>query len=87
MAKDGAKPATAGERGPTVSELRTIPLFHGFGDEELREIGDLFTRVETDPKTPLFDLHEPATTLYLLTAGEVTLDRPGDDHAATSFDA
>ena len=73
MGKDG------GESGPSASELRTIPLFHGFGAEELRAIGDLFTRVETDPNTPLFDIHEPATTLYLLTAGEVTLDRPGDD--------
>ncbi|MDB4955922.1 MAG: putative transcriptional regulator, Crp/Fnr family [Myxococcales bacterium] len=69
----------AGDRGPTGGELRTITLFHGFGDEELRDIGALFTRVEIDPKTPLFDLHEPATTFYLLTKGEVTLDRPGDD--------
>jgi CRP/FNR family cyclic AMP-dependent transcriptional regulator len=65
--------------GPSASELRTIPLFHGFGDEELRGIGELFSRIESDPKTPLFDVHEPATTLYLLTKGEVTLDRPGDD--------
>jgi CRP/FNR family cyclic AMP-dependent transcriptional regulator len=71
MGQDGAK--------PSASELRTIPLFHGFGDEELREIGDLFTRVEIDPNAPLFEIHEPATTFYLLTAGEVTLDRPGDD--------
>jgi CRP-like cAMP-binding protein len=65
--------------GPSASELRTIPLFHGFGDQELRGIGDLFARVDVDPKTPLFDVHEPATTFYLLTQGEVTLERPGDD--------
>ena len=65
--------------GPSVSELRTIPLFQGFADDELSAIGALFTRVEADPQKPLFDVHEPATTLYVMTAGEVVLDRPGDD--------
>src|SRR5256885_17227210 len=65
--------------GPSVSELRTIPLFQGFADDELRAIGALFTRVDVDPQRPLFDVHEPATTLYVMTAGEVVLDRPGDD--------
>jgi CRP-like cAMP-binding protein len=64
--------------GPSVSELRTIPLFHGFGDGELAEIAALFKQVEASDK-PLFDVAEPATTLYLLTKGEVVLDRPGDD--------
>jgi CRP-like cAMP-binding protein len=64
--------------GPSASELRTIPLFHGFADEELGEIAALFTQVEPSSK-PLFDVSEPATTLYLLTKGEVVLDRPGDD--------
>ena len=64
--------------GPSASELRTIPLFHGFGDAELAEIAGLFKQVETVDK-PLFDVNEPATTLYLLTKGEVVLDRPGDD--------
>ena len=64
--------------GPTASELRTIPLFQGFEDEELTEIGALFTPVNPGDK-PLFDVGEPATTLYLLTKGEVVLDRPGDD--------
>jgi CRP/FNR family transcriptional regulator, cyclic AMP receptor protein len=64
--------------GPTVSELKTIPLFHGFGDAELSEVGALFGPVAATDK-PLFDVGEPATTLYLLTKGEVVLDRPGDD--------
>jgi CRP/FNR family transcriptional regulator, cyclic AMP receptor protein len=64
--------------GPSASELRTIPLFHGFGDEELAKVADLFTQVEPGDQ-PLFDVNEPATTLYLLTKGEVVLDRPGDD--------
>ncbi len=62
-----------------MSELRTIPLFQGFSDAELSAVGGLFTRVDVDPARPLFEVNEPATTLYVMTAGEVTLDRPGDD--------
>ena len=43
--------------GPTASELRTIPLFHGFGDDELAAIGKLFTPVAASDK-PLFDVNE-----------------------------
>ena len=64
--------------GPSASELRTIPLFHGFADDELAEIaGSVQARRRRDK--PLFDVNEPATTLYLLTKGEVVLERPGDD--------
>ena len=65
--------------GPSATELRTIPLFQGFGDEELAQLGRLFTRVTVDATKPLFDVGEQATELYLLTSGEVVLDRPGDD--------
>jgi CRP-like cAMP-binding protein len=65
--------------GPSASELRTIPLFRGFSGEELGKVGQLFTRVNVDPARPLFDVHEPAASFYLLTKGEVVLDRPGDD--------
>jgi CRP/FNR family cyclic AMP-dependent transcriptional regulator len=66
--------------GPTASELRIIPLFHGFGEDELAALGRLFKRVETgDKEHELFDVGEPAHELYLLTAGEVVLDRPHDD--------
>ncbi|MCX5742885.1 MAG: cyclic nucleotide-binding domain-containing protein [Proteobacteria bacterium] len=70
--------------GPTASDLRTIPLFHGFADDELVRVGALFEKVETGDAgatadKPLFDVGEPATDFYLLTAGEVILDRPDDD--------
>lgn len=65
--------------GPSAIELRTIPLFHGFGDEELAKLSNLFSKVTVDPAKPLFDVGEQAAELYLLTAGEVVLDRPGDD--------
>ncbi len=65
--------------GPRASELRTIPLFQGFGDDELAQVGALFTKVDLDPQKPLFDVGEQAAELYLLTAGEVVLDRPNDD--------
>jgi CRP/FNR family transcriptional regulator, cyclic AMP receptor protein len=64
--------------GPSAADLRTIPLFHGFADHELAGLGALFTRLEPTGK-PLFDVGEPATSFYVLTAGEVVLDRPGDD--------
>jgi CRP/FNR family cyclic AMP-dependent transcriptional regulator len=63
---------------PSVTELRTIPLFQGFGDAELAEIGTRFDRVDAG-SAPLFDVGEAAATLYVLTHGEVVLDRPGDD--------
>ena len=65
--------------GPSATELRTIPLFQGFGDEELGQLGGLFAKVTIDPAKPLFDVGEPAAELYLLTAGEVVLERPDDD--------
>jgi CRP-like cAMP-binding protein len=66
--------------GPSASDLRTISLFHGFGDDELGKLGALFEKVEiADPEKPLFEVNEPATDIYLLTEGAVTLDRPGDD--------
>ena len=64
--------------GPSAADLRTIPLFHGFGDGELAGLGTLFERVEPTTR-PLFEVGEPAASFYLLTAGEVVLDRPGDD--------
>lgn len=65
--------------GPSAIELRTVPLFHGFGDEELGKLSNLFAKVTVDPAKPLFDVGEQATELYLLTAGAVVLDCPGDD--------
>ena len=65
--------------GPRASELKTIPLFHGFGDDDLAAVGALFVKVDVDPTKPLFDVGEQATELYLLSAGEVVLDRPNDD--------
>ena len=65
--------------GPRASELRTIPLFQGFGDDELASVSALFAKVDVDASKPLFDVGEHATDLYLLTAGEVVLDRPNDD--------
>jgi CRP-like cAMP-binding protein len=64
--------------GPSASELLTIPLFHGFTEHELSEVADLFKPVAADSK-PLFDVHQPAQTIFLLTKGEVVLERPGDD--------
>lgn len=65
--------------GPRVDDLRTIPLFRGFDDAALGDIAALFTRAAPKPGGVLFEVDEPARNFLLLTAGEVTLDRPGDD--------
>lgn len=65
--------------GPRVDHLRLVPLFRGFSDDELGEISALFETAELRPDRSLFDLGEPATELYLLASGEVTLVRPADD--------
>ncbi|MGE0550076.1 MAG: cyclic nucleotide-binding domain-containing protein [Kofleriaceae bacterium] len=64
---------------PSQNELKTLPLFQGFGTDELIKLGELFVKVAVDPAKPLFDVGEQATELYLLTSGEVVLDRPNDD--------
>src|SRR4051794_14374175 len=64
---------------PSGSDLRTIPLFHGFNDEALAELGGLFSRLVIDDSVPLFDVGEPATAMYLLTQGEVVLEQPNDE--------
>ncbi len=64
--------------GPSGSDLRTIPLFRGFSDEALAELGGLFTRLIVDESVPLFDIGEPATAMYLLTQGEVLLEQPSE---------
>ena len=64
---------------PSASDLRTIPLFQGFTAAELENIAGLFVAAQIDPDKPLFDVGEPATYFWLLTAGSVRLDRPGDD--------
>jgi len=65
--------------GPRLEDLRTIPLFRGFADEDLAEIGKIFRPTKSGPGGVLFDTGEPASGFYLLTAGEVTFDRPADD--------
>lgn len=65
--------------GPSAAELRTIPLFHGFSDDELAELGAMFVRIESGLGKLLFDVNEPASDLYVLTDGEVVLDSPNDD--------
>jgi CRP/FNR family cyclic AMP-dependent transcriptional regulator len=65
--------------GPRVEHLRLVPLFGGFSDDELGEISALFEPATVRPDGSLFETGEPATDLYLLAAGEVTLVRPHDD--------
>lgn len=65
--------------GPRLEHLRLIPLFRGFTDGELGELAALFDTARPRSDGSLFEQGEPATELYLLAAGEVTLVRPADD--------
>ena len=65
--------------GPSLDALRTIPLLRAFADEDLAALGEQFTRAETREGGVLFDVGEQGTGFYLLTAGEVTLECPGDE--------
>lgn len=69
----------AARMGMEFSHLRTVPLFRGFVDDELAEIAALFQPVTLPAGEALFRVGEDARHLYLLTAGDVLLDRPGDD--------
>jgi CRP/FNR family transcriptional regulator, cyclic AMP receptor protein len=68
-----------GAMAPSAAELRTIPLFRGFDDDALAELGGLFTRLIVDGTAPLFEIGEPASALYLLTQGEVVLEYADDE--------
>ncbi|HEU0029484.1 MAG TPA: cyclic nucleotide-binding domain-containing protein [Kofleriaceae bacterium] len=66
--------------GPSPNELRIIPLFHGFSDDELTGLGRLFTPTPLpEGEHELFDVGEPALELYLLTNGDVTLFLDGEE--------
>jgi CRP/FNR family transcriptional regulator, cyclic AMP receptor protein len=65
--------------GPRLADLRTIPLFRQFTDSDLAGLAESFKRTTPRSDGALFDVGEPATSLYVLTAGEVLLNVPGDD--------
>jgi CRP/FNR family cyclic AMP-dependent transcriptional regulator len=65
--------------GPRPADLRTIHLFRGFSDDDLIEIAALFRPASLRADGLVFDLDDSASELYLLSAGEVVLERPGDD--------
>jgi len=65
--------------GPRLDDLRTIPLFLAFTDSDLAVLAENFRKATLAQGNVLFEIGEPATSLYVLTSGEVVLDVPGDD--------
>lgn len=65
--------------GPRLDDLRTIPLFRDFSDSDLAGLAENFQKATLQQGSVLFEIGESATSLYVLTAGEVVLDVPGDD--------
>jgi CRP-like cAMP-binding protein len=65
--------------GPRLDDLRTIPLFNTFTDEALVNLAKKFERTTPREGGVLFEIGDPATRFFVLTAGEVALEVPGDD--------
>jgi CRP/FNR family transcriptional regulator, cyclic AMP receptor protein len=59
--------------GIVPAELRGIPLFRDFTDEDLKRLGELFEPVGSKAGEVLFAEGEIADAFYLLIAGEVSL--------------
>jgi CRP/FNR family transcriptional regulator, cyclic AMP receptor protein len=59
--------------GIAPAELRGIPLFSSFSDEELQRVSGLFELVDAKEGDLLFAQGEAATAFYVLIAGEVSL--------------
>jgi len=55
------------------AELRGIPLFRGFSDEEVQRLAELFEPVGANEGDLLFSQGEAAGDFYVLIAGEVSL--------------
>jgi CRP/FNR family transcriptional regulator, cyclic AMP receptor protein len=55
------------------AELRGIPLFRGFSDEDLQRLSELFQPDSANQDDVLFAEGEAAGAFYLLIAGEVSL--------------
>jgi CRP/FNR family transcriptional regulator, cyclic AMP receptor protein len=59
--------------GISPAELRGIPLFRSFNDEEVQRLAELFEPVDADEGKILFTQGEAAVAFYMLIAGEVSL--------------
>ena len=59
--------------GISPTELRGIPLFRGFSDEEIQRLAVLFEPVGANQSELLFAQGEAAAAFYILIAGEVSL--------------
>lgn len=59
--------------GISPAELRGIPLFRGFSDEEIARLAVLFEPVVVDEGEILFTQGEEAAAFYILITGEVSL--------------
>jgi CRP-like cAMP-binding protein len=55
------------------AELRGIPLFRGFSDQQVQRLAELFEPVGTNEGGILFAQGEAAGAFYILIAGEVSL--------------
>ncbi len=70
-----------------LQAIRTLPLFHGLGNEEVQILARSFERETFEEGQRLFAQGEPARRLYILTKGRVGIRfKPYDGDVVTVAD-
>jgi len=62
---------------PTLERLRALPLFAGLGNETLGRLADAAAELELRPGQVVIQANEPGSGLFVLEAGEVTVELRG----------
>ena len=60
----------------TVEMVRNVPMFAQLDDDELKWIADLATEFEVPPGFVLLERGQPASGMFIITEGTVTVELP-----------
>jgi CRP-like cAMP-binding protein len=70
----GAAPPLA--RDERLQQLRRVPLFSGFSEDELRRVADLSRMVEVPAGTMVTQMGEPGDSFFVIIDGSVAVRTP-----------
>ena len=68
--------ATESSRDARIRHLQRVPLFSGFGEDELRRVAELSRIVEAPAGTVVTQIGEPGDSFFVLIDGTVTVRTP-----------
>ncbi|PYO57194.1 MAG: hypothetical protein DMD83_10485 [Candidatus Rokuibacteriota bacterium] len=68
--------ATESARDAKLRHLQRVPLFSGFGEDELRRVAELSRIVEAPAGTVVTQIGEPGDSFFVLIDGTVTVRTP-----------